>query len=166
LESKILFSKPTKVFMVNLNQKLDLHTSSSRSAFTDSFKRYRFGSAALVNVGILGNYWPCAALFSSLFCYFFKRTSDHNKILDFTNQLFLFLFSIPNSRFKGLRLEIKGRVNSADRSQKRVISHGSLPLQSFDTQKVYLSYGFSESKTSYGVFGVRVFFSYKLFKHF
>lgn len=166
IESKLLFNKPIKFFLVNLNRKLDTLTSKINLSFKDNYKRYRFGSSVLVNVGFLSNYWPCASLFSSLFCHFFKRTSDHNKILDFTNQLFLFLFSIKNSRFKGLRLEIKGRINSADRSQKRVISQGSLPLQSLSTDSFFLSYGFAESKTSYGVFGIRVFFSYKLVNSF
>lgn len=162
LEIKLLANKPVKLFLVNLNQKLESFKPQVNTIFRDTFKRYKFGSTALVNAGFLGNYWPCANLFSSLFCYFFKRSSEHNKILDFTNQLFLFLFSIKQSKFKGLRLEIKGRVSSSDRSQRRVLSHGSLPLQSFSANSFYLSYGFSESKTSYGVFGVRVFFSYNL----
>ena len=159
LSSILLDQKPVTFFIMDLETKILQKNLLVTLAVKNHFKKFKLGSDTLLSVGLINNFWPGATLFSSIFCFFFRKTMEHTKILDFIDQLFYFLFNLKFSKFIGIRLEIKGRLNSMDRTNKRVVFQGSLPLQSFS--KIFLSYGFSESITPYGVCGVRVYFTYK-----
>lgn len=54
---------------------------------------------------------------------------------------------------KGVRIQISGRLGGAEMSRKLDIRLGSLPLS---TLQANVNYGFSESNTTYGVIGVKV----------
>lgn len=159
ISSHLTDKKKIQLFIVNLETKFLNKNIKINTNIKNNFIKNKNNSKILISVGLLNNFWCCAVLFSKIFSYFFKKTAEHQKILDFTDQLFFFLFNQKDSNFTGIRIEVKGRINGSDRSKKRVCSQGSLPLQSF--RKIILSYGFFNAVTPYGSFGVRVYFSYK-----
>jgi len=158
--SSLLFDKKKiQFFIVNLSSKFSDEGRSNVLKFKNNFIKRNPISSIFLSLGSISNFWPSAVVFATVFSYFFKKNLEHTKILDFIDQLFFFLFNLRFSQFLGIRLEVKGRLNASDRSKKRVICQGSVPLQSF--HKIFLSYGFCDSITPYGVCGIRVFFSYK-----
>lgn len=54
---------------------------------------------------------------------------------------------------QGVRIQISGRLGGAEMSRKMDVRLGALPLS---TLQAHVDYGFSESKTTYGVIGVKV----------
>ncbi len=54
---------------------------------------------------------------------------------------------------KGVKIQISGRLGGADMGRKETIRLGSIPLQ---TLQANVDYGFTESNTTYGVIGIKV----------
>ncbi len=54
---------------------------------------------------------------------------------------------------QGIRIEVSGRLNGADMSRKEKLSEGRVPR---NTIRADIDYGFSESLTTYGQIGVKV----------
>jgi len=54
---------------------------------------------------------------------------------------------------KGVRIQISGRLGGSEMSRSLDVRHGALPLS---TLQAFVQYGFAESKTTYGVIGVKV----------
>jgi len=56
------------------------------------------------------------------------------------------------TKIKGLKVQIKGRINGSDRSILYKTHFGCLPLQTFQQS---IDYSFSTAYTSYGTFGIK-----------
>ncbi len=54
---------------------------------------------------------------------------------------------------KGVKIQISGRLGGAEMSRKETVREGSIPLQ---TLQANVDYGFTESYTTYGAIGVKV----------
>jgi ribosomal protein S3 len=63
-----------------------------------------------------------------------------------------------NILINGIRIDVKGRLNGADRSRKETIKHGSVPLQTLSS---HIDFSLTEAFTIYGAFGIKVWVSYK-----
>ncbi len=162
-ESLYLDQRPVKLFILNLSDKDKFQSRTFINQAKVSLLNKSFlGANNLFNVGLLCNSWPCAKLFVNISCYFFRVIVNHQILLNFIDQLFSFLFSIKQSSFTGLRLEVKGRVNFSDKTQLRIISYGSLPLQTVTFDSGFLDFWSSHSITSYGTFGLKSYFSYSI----
>jgi hypothetical protein len=159
LSSRFADKKKLQFFTINLSNHLLTNKKQVMPVFNSNLIKHKNVSSILVDLGLISLFLPNANLFSRVFAHFFKRTSEHQRFLDFTDQLFSFLYNLEISQFQGLRLEIKGRLNGSDRTKVRVISQGSLPLQTLGN--IELSYGFCNSVTPYGDCGIRIFFCYK-----
>lgn len=70
--------------------------------------------------------------YSKFFLIFLKRelekTNRHNRIIDNISQIIDFSFNEKqNKNCIGIKLQIKGRINNADRSKKMVVKFGKVP---------------------------------------
>jgi small subunit ribosomal protein S3 len=61
--------------------------------------------------------------------------------------------SVMNIGAKGVKIQVSGRLGGAEMSRKETIHQGSIPLS---TLQANVDYGFTESHTTYGVIGVKV----------
>ena len=66
--------------------------------------------------------------------------------------------SFTSVRLGGVCVQVKGRLNGVDMSQRLFFRSGVIPLH---TQTLPVDYSFREALTFYGVYGVKVWFSYK-----
>lgn len=121
-------------------------------------KNGSFNTSILVQAGFTSNFWCCASLFSEIFSYTFTSVSNHAAFFSFIDQLFFYMYNSSNSNFLGIRIEVRGRINFYDKSQVKKLFYGKIPLKTISFY--FVDYGYSTSTTSYGVFGLRVFFSY------
>jgi hypothetical protein len=159
LSSFLADKKKIQFFIIDLSSKILKSSKQALPIFKSNLIKNKNITSALVSIGLLSNFWPSALLFARVFSFFFKKSFEHQRFLDFTDNLFSFLYNLESSNFQGIRLEIRGRLNGSDRTKARVISQGSLPLQSLT--RIQLNYGFANSVTSYGNCGIRIFFCYK-----
>lgn len=58
-----------------------------------------------------------------------------------------------NAGAKGVKIQLSGRLGGHEMSRREDIRQGAIPLQ---TLQANINYGFTESRTSYGVIGVKV----------
>jgi len=85
--------------------------------------------------------------------YFQKNKKKHGFILSFLKKILIKLIYAKFSRVKGVKIVINGRFNGAQRSNKKIVQIGRVPLQSFNLQ---ISYYEDVAYTSNGTFGIRV----------
>lgn len=61
--------------------------------------------------------------------------------------------AVMNAGAKGVKIQISGRLGGAEMSRREEIRLGAVPLQ---TLQANVDYGFTESHTTYGIIGVKV----------
>jgi len=127
LESLFFDKKPIQIHVFNLNKRVLIKKNKTNEVFKTNLKV--IGSENIINIGFINNYYPCANLFSKIGSYFFSNIVDHKQFFNYIDELFIFLYNIRGSKFKGIRLEVRGRLNSSDRTKTNICSQGSLPLQ-------------------------------------
>ena len=66
-------------------------------------------------------------------------------------------FIYYNLTILGLKIQLKGRINSSKRSKKKIIKFGKTPIQ---TLNINVNYSFNNFVNKDGIFGVRVWFFY------
>jgi ribosomal protein S3 len=98
--------------------------------------------------GLLGNY----------IAQELQKTRRHVFLLTFIKRLLNTILSNVTTDVSGIRINVKGRLNGADRSRKQSIQYGSIPLQTISST---IDYSFTEAFTIYGTFGIKVWISYK-----
>ena len=85
--------------------------------------------------------------------YFRKNKKRHGFILSFLKKVLTKLVNAKFSKIQGIKIVISGRFNGAQRSNKKIIQTGSVPLQSFNS---LVSYYEDIAYTSNGTFGIKV----------
>ena len=80
-----------------------------------------------------------------------QRTPMHTSVLDLADKLVASLHE--KKAFRGLRIQMKGRLNGADRSRTEKIQHGQIPLQSL---KAKIDYSTGEFFTPFGMSSLKV----------
>jgi ribosomal protein S3 len=85
--------------------------------------------------------------------YFTKHKKRHGLIITFLKKILLDLQSLKFSKIKGVKIIINGRFNGAQRSNRKIIKVGIVPLQSFVST---VSYFEDTAYTKNGTFGVKV----------
>jgi hypothetical protein len=68
------------------------------------------------------------------------------------------ILPLTSVRLCGVCVQVKGRLNGVDMSQRLFFRTGVMPLH---TQTLPVDYSFREALTFYGIYGVKVWFSYK-----
>ena len=79
--------------------------------------------------------------------------SQLKKRITFRRAMKLAIESVMKQGAKGVKISISGRLNGADIARREWSKEGRIPLHTF---RADIDYGFSESKTTYGVIGVKV----------
>jgi ribosomal protein S3 len=85
--------------------------------------------------------------------YFTKHKKRHGLIIFFLKKILLDLQSLNFSKIKGMKIIINGRFNGAQRSNRKIIKVGIVPLQSFVST---VSYFEDVAYTKNGTFGIKV----------
>ena len=85
--------------------------------------------------------------------YISKHKKKHYYLFSILKKYFNILIVSKNSKIKGLKIAVSGRINGAPRAKTLKIQIGSIPLQSFNS---LISYGYATAHTSNGSFGVKV----------
>jgi len=80
----------------------------------------------------------------------FKK--EHLKIFKIFKSLIVTLLKSKFSVYTGLKIIISGRLNGLSRARKRIIQHGSMPLNTFNV-KIY--YGYKTAFTINGTIGIK-----------
>ncbi|OED39321.1 hypothetical protein AB834_00315 [PVC group bacterium (ex Bugula neritina AB1)] len=148
-----------KPIVLIFNDLVGVPLASSTNYFSKLDKKNAFfNTSTLIQAGFISNSWCCAPLFADVFAYTFTNISNHAPFFSFIDQLFFFIYNSSNSNFLGIRIEVRGRINFNDKSQVKKIFYGKMPFKTVSSY--FMDYGYSISTTSYGVFGIRIFFSY------
>lgn len=87
-----------------------------------------------------------------------RITKRHNFFFSVLNKSLMYLVNQKNSKVKGLKISIAGRLNNALRSQSRTLQIGQIPLTTINTKIEYVE---STSFTANGTIGVKVWLNRK-----
>lgn len=90
-----------------------------------------------------------------------KKTKRHNLFFNSLSKTLDTILKQKNSKIKGIKILIKGRLNNATRSQNRYIKIGMIPLI---TENQILDYSETTAFTSNGTIGVKIWISHKTLK--
>ena len=82
----------------------------------------------------------------------------HSNILTFFKKVFSILIKSKLSVISGIKIKVSGRINGFPRAKSRLLSLGTLPLQSL---KNYVDYSEAKAYTPNGTFGVKVWICQK-----
>lgn len=115
------------------------------------------GTTSLYHLTLLSINVPIASAYAKMIAILLEKNFNHQKVYDFVNMLFDFMFENKKNHFKGLKFQLKGRINGVDMAKKQILTFGSVPLQ---TIKAFINYGFASAYTPYGTCSVKVFFYY------
>jgi hypothetical protein len=155
-EVTVFIKKPVKVFYISVSD-----CFSIAPEMTAYLKKKTSKLPAIYPVYFLGficNAFPGSAAFSKVVALALEKNVKHSQVIETVNQLFDFLFQLKNTNFKGLRLQVSGRINGVDMAKKQVVSYGSVPLQ---TMSSFISYNHTAAFTPFGVCGIKTWFCYK-----
>ena len=155
-EATVFIKKPVKVFYMSVNDCFNI--APEMSAYLKKKTSKLLAIYPVYFLGFICNSFPGAAAFSQVVAIALEKNVKHSQVIETVNQLFDFLFQLKNSSFKGLRLEVSGRINGVDIAKKQVIGYGSVPLQ---TISCYISYNHTAAYTPFGVCGIKTWFCYK-----
>ena len=85
--------------------------------------------------------------------YLTKNKKRHNFLFFLLKKIITNLISTNFSNVKGIKIQVKGRLNGAPRAKSKNITIGKVPLQSLNNQ---ISYHNSTAFTQNGTFGIKV----------
>ena len=72
-------------------------------------------------------------------------------------KLLYFIYHNNKTTIKGIKIQVKGRINGVARSKKAVISCGTLSLQQIDSKIDFL---YQQVLTVFGCFGIKIWVRY------
>ena len=83
-----------------------------------------------------------------------KRTSYRRAL----NLVFKKKLNFRKARFKGVKIQISGRLNGAEIARREWVREGALPLQTLNANVDYI---YKQARTIYGILGIKVWVFYK-----
>nr|YP_009472504.1 ribosomal protein S3 [Chlorodesmis fastigiata]ARO74190.1 ribosomal protein S3 [Chlorodesmis fastigiata] len=83
-----------------------------------------------------------------------KRTSYRRAL----NLVFKKKLNYHKARFKGVKVQISGRLNGAEIARREWVREGALPLQTLNANVDYI---YKQARTIYGILGIKVWVFYK-----
>lgn len=81
-----------------------------------------------------------------------KKHNRHWLVFRFLKNIIGLNFK-QNRSLQGIRIQISGKINGFSRKRKRVLSWGTLPLQTISNK---IDYSYRVAITKFGVFGIKV----------
>jgi ribosomal protein S3 len=151
-----------KIHIININYNL-LENKKNKKKINKIFYNYnKLITKKLKNfktiflVFIFALYFKNLKFLNQLLMEILKKTTKHFKFLK-DLKYFLNFFFLLNNKIKGIRIQIRGRLNGSLRSKKYILNIGSLSAQTF---KLPLYFHKIQSKTSYGICGIKLWVSF------
>lgn len=144
----ICFSQIEKAQLLSEKKKLQ---SSLRNA-----QRFPFFYTSL-DVFLLATQGPSAELIACFLAKTLENTSNHQVLLDFTNQLFVEVSKLKSNKLKASLIKVKGRINGSDRAVTFKKRHGSIPLNTLAAPIYFAS---QEAKTKFGTLNIKIYLRY------
>ncbi len=89
---------------------------------------------------------------------YLKTTKRHNFFFNFLHKSLNLVLKQKNSKIKGIKILIKGRLNNAARSNNQIIKVGMIPLI---TKNQTIDYSETVAFTSNGTIGIKVWITHK-----
>ena len=155
VDIKSFFPKNPKYFTDSIKSTgLSIHFMEIRNQIPNKFVQYRnrpyFEETFHVLNAATGT--GSVEIFSNFIANQLQKDFRHNLFLDFIGKVIQeFVLSYP--MLKGIRIQVKGRVNGSERSTKENFQAGSISLQ---TISVKIRYSYKPIFTIYGVCGLKV----------
>ena len=94
-----------------------------------------------------------ANLLAKLVAFQFKTIKRHNFFLAFLKQTLTMLINSNFSKVKGIKIIVKGRLNGAPRAKHKILTVGSVPVQTIMSN---IDYAQSTCHNSNGSYGIKV----------
>lgn len=144
---------------VNLKVTNDKYFNKKTGGSLQKMNFYRFRMPELEKLyTTLATHPNSSELLSNLVVTQLRTTKRHNFFLSSLKESLTLLIRQKHSAVKGLKLIIKGRLNNAPRSQKRIIKIGKIPII---TQNTRITYSERTAYTPNGTIGVKLWVSSK-----
>jgi len=153
---RFIFVNLRKVSRVSLKRnKNSINTFSLRFFRNDIF--YESGVTLATLLFIQKDLSSVLASYVSFYFKLLLKTRKLARFLNFVSALITLIVSSKGTSVKGIKIQIKGRLNGAPRTKIRVIEAGSLSTQSISCLS---SYHFMPIHTSLGSFSLKTWVSY------
>ena len=107
---------------------------------------------------LISNQQNTANLLGLFISEYLKTTKRHNFFFSSLNKSLSLLLKQKNSKIKGIKILIKGRLNNAARSRNKCVKIGSIPLI---TKSRNIDYSESTAFTPNGTIGIKIWISHK-----
>ena len=138
---------------LNLNN----HTQLNRTKANLNLSRFRIPELEQLYPLIL-NQQDSAKLLGMFVAEQLKKTKRHNLFFNSLYKNLDMILKQKNSKIKGIKILVKGRLNNATRSNNKYIKIGMIPLI---TKNRTLDYSETTAFTSNGTIGVKIWISHK-----
>lgn len=99
-----------------------------------------------------------AKLLGTFIAEYLRTTKRHNFFFNSLNKSLNLILKQPNSKIKGIKILIKGRLNNAARSRNQYIKIGTIPLI---TKSRSIDYSETTAFTPNGTIGIKIWISHK-----
>ena len=142
---------------LNLNN----HNQFNRPKLTLNLSRFRIPELEQL-YPLLLHQQNSAKLLGIFIAEYLKMTKRHNFFFNSLQKSLNLLLRQKNSRIKGIKIQIKGRLNNAARSNSRQIKVGMIPLM---TKSRTISYSETTAFTPNGTIGIKIWISHKKFQN-
>jgi len=112
---------------------------------------------SFINTSYVAFYTQSVELISNYLVKDLKRIPRHRQYLNNINKILIKQYNIFDNCL-GYKLQLKGRVNGKERSNKIVIKSGKTPL---NTLKYNIKYDYKDILTPYGICSLKIWLFYK-----
>ena len=143
-----------KLRILNLNK----HNEQNKSQTNINLSRFRIAEIEHL-YPIIVSQKDSAKLLGTFIAEYLRTTKRHNFFFSSLNKsLNVALIKQQDSKIKGIKILIKGRLNNAARSRNRYIKIGTIPLI---TNSREIDYSESTAFTPNGTIGIKIWISHK-----
>ena len=140
--------------ILNLNS----HNKQNKAKTNLNLSRFRIPELEQLYPLILSQQ-NSAKLLGVLVAEYIKTTKRHNFFFNSLHKSLSLILKQKNSKIKGIKILIKGRLNNAARSKNQIIKIGMIPLM---TKNRTINYSETTAFTSTtGTIGIKIWISYK-----
>nr|AYC65755.1 ribosomal protein S3 [Udotea sp. TZ0819] len=98
---------------------------------------------------------PSASFIATFIKTLLERRTSYRRVF---NLLFKKKLNFRRARFKGVKIQISGRLNGAEIARREWRREGALPLQTLNANVDYI---YKQAHTIYGILGIKVWVFYK-----
>ena len=139
--------------ILNLNN----HNQQNKSKPNVNLSRFRIPEIEQL-YPLIVNQQDSAKLLGTFIAEYIKTTKRHNFFFNSLSKSLSLILKQQDSKIKGIKILIKGRLNNAARSRNRYIKIGTIPLI---TKNQNIDYSKSTAFTPNGTIGIKIWISHK-----